>query len=179
MNVPSNAASWWSMLRGCVLRPLALLALVSTCGVAAAQGYPNRPIKFIVPFPAGGDLEPVARGLAEHFQKIWGQPGIVDFKAGAQAMIGTEFVARSAPDGYTLLVCSVGAMTINPSLYEKVPYTVGTSGAVGERCAVLTASTFTRPAFTCAAMEGIAEYAMVTSPLTSAGIDWPVPLYGM
>jgi tripartite-type tricarboxylate transporter receptor subunit TctC len=101
----------------------ATLALAS--GLAAAQGYPNKPIKFIVPFPAGGDLEPVARGLAEHFTKIWGQPNVVDFKSGAQAMIGTEFVARSAPDGYTLLICSVGAMTINPSLYEKVPYSVG------------------------------------------------------
>lgn len=78
-----------------------------------------------MPFPAGGDLEPVARGLAEHFQKIWGQPAHVDFKPGAQATIGTEYVARSEPDGHTLLICSVGAMTINPSLYPKTPYTVG------------------------------------------------------
>jgi len=121
----ANLSTWWRGLRTHVMRPLGVLALAGTCCLAAAQDYPNRPIKFIVPFPAGGDLEPVARGLAEHFQKIWGQPGVVDFKAGAQAMIGTEYVARSAPDGYTLLVCSVGAMTINPSLYEKVPYTVG------------------------------------------------------
>lgn len=108
-----------------VARAAAAVALAGACGLAAAQGYPARPIKFIVPFPAGGDLEPVARGLAEHFTKLWGHTNVVDFKPGAQAMIGTEFVARSAPDGYTLLICSVGAMTINPSLYEKVPYVVG------------------------------------------------------
>ncbi len=110
--------------RATLLALAAMTCLAAPGREAHAQAYPNRPIKFIVPFPAGGDLEPVARGLAEHFQKIWGQPGVVDFKAGAQAMIGTEFVAHSPPDGYTLLICSVGPMTINPHLYEKVPYTV-------------------------------------------------------
>lgn len=97
----------------------------ATAGVAAhAQAYPAKPIRIIVPFPAGGDLEPVARGLADHFQATWGQPGIVDFKPGANAIVGTEFVAKSPPDGYTLLICSVGAMTINPNLYASLPYTV-------------------------------------------------------
>jgi len=107
-----------------LLRIAALLALALACGSSFAQAWPSKPIKIIVPFPAGGDLEPVARGLGDHFQAAWGQPYVVDFKAGAQAMIGTEYVARSAPDGYTLMICSVGAMTINPSLYAKVPYTV-------------------------------------------------------
>jgi tripartite-type tricarboxylate transporter receptor subunit TctC len=106
-------------------RPLGALALALACGFAQAQAYPSKPLKIIVPFPAGGDLEPVARGLGDHFQATWGQPYIVDFKPGAQAMIGTEYVAKSAPDGYTLMICSIGAMTINPSLYAKVPYTVG------------------------------------------------------
>ena len=108
-----------------IRRCLVVLALAALAGLAQAQPYPSKPIKFIVPFPAGGDLEPVARALGDHFQAAWGQPYIVEFKAGAQAMIGTEFVAKSPPDGYTLLICSVGAMTINPSLYAKVPYTVG------------------------------------------------------
>ena len=101
------------------------LALALASGLAQAQAWPAKPIKIIVPFPAGGDLEPVARALGDHFQEVWKQPYIVDFKAGAQAMIGTEFVAKSPPDGYTVMICSVGAMTINPSLYGKVPYTVG------------------------------------------------------
>jgi len=100
------------------------LALAAAASLACAQSYPNKPIKIIVPFPAGGDLEPVARGLGDHFQSAWNQPYIVDFKPGANAIVGTEFVAKSPPDGYTLLICSVGAMTINPTLYSKLPYAV-------------------------------------------------------
>jgi tripartite-type tricarboxylate transporter receptor subunit TctC len=108
-----------------VLRLLVLLAFAITSVSAHAQAYPNKPIKFVVPFPAGGDLDPIARGLGDHFQATWGQPYIVENKAGANAMIGTEYVARSAPDGHTLLICSPGPMAINPNLYAKVPYTVG------------------------------------------------------
>jgi len=111
------------MNRALLLIASMLLAALATG--AQAQSYPSKPIKFVVPFPAGGDLDPIARGLGDHFQATWGQPYIVENKAGANAMIGTEYVARSAPDGYTLLICSPGAMTINPNLYSKVPYTVG------------------------------------------------------
>ncbi len=104
---------------------IASMLLAAFATGAHAQSYPSKPIKFVVPFPAGGDLDPIARGLGDHFQATWGQPYIVENKAGANAMIGTEYVARSAPDGYTLLICSPGAMTINPNLYSKVPYTVG------------------------------------------------------
>jgi tripartite-type tricarboxylate transporter receptor subunit TctC len=107
------------------VRVVALLAFAVVSSFAHGQAYPSKPIRFVVPFPAGGDLDPIARGLGDHFQATWGQPYIVENKPGANAMIGTEFVARSAPDGYTLLICSPGAMTINPNLYSKVPYTVG------------------------------------------------------
>lgn len=108
-----------------VLRLVALLAFAAVSAWTHAQPYPNKLIKFVVPFPGGGDLDPIARGLGEHFQATWGQPYIVENRPGANAMIGTEYVARSAPDGYTLLICSPGAMTINPNLYSNVPYTVG------------------------------------------------------
>ncbi|MCL4760958.1 MAG: tripartite tricarboxylate transporter substrate binding protein, partial [Burkholderiales bacterium] len=108
-----------------ILRLLAPLAFAVAAATAHGQAFPSKPIKFVVPFPAGGDLDPIARGLGDHFQATWGQPYIVENKAGANAMIGTEYVARSAPDGHTLLICSPGPMTINPSLYSKVPYTVG------------------------------------------------------
>ncbi len=108
-----------------ILRIALSLALAGACALANAQQYPSKPIHIIVPFPAGGDLEPVARGLGEHFQAVWGQPGIVEFKPGANAIVGTEFVAKAPPDGHTLLICSIGAMTINPNLYASVPYTVG------------------------------------------------------
>lgn len=108
-----------------IFRLLAPLAFAVAAATAHGQAFPSKPIKFVVPFPAGGDLDPIARGLGDHFQATWGQPYIVENKAGANAMIGTEYVARSAPDGHTLLICSPGPMTINPSLYSKVPYTVG------------------------------------------------------
>lgn len=92
----------------------------------AAQTYPEKLIKIVVPFPPGGDLEPLARKLCDHFQKAWKQSCIVETKPGAQAMIGTDFVAKSPPDGYTLLICSVGPMTISPTFYAKViTYSVG------------------------------------------------------
>ncbi len=100
------------------------LAFSPAVTFAQAQGYPNKPIKLIVAFPAGGDIDPVARALGEHFQAAWGQPNIVDFKPGAGAILGTDFVAKAPPDGYTLLLCSIGAMTINPGLYPKLPYNV-------------------------------------------------------
>ena len=108
-----------------LVRVIALLALAAVWASASAQPYPSKPIKIVVPFPAGGDLDPIARGLGDHFQATWGQPYIVDNKPGANAMIGTGFVAKAPPDGYTLLICSPGPMTINPSLYPTIPYTVG------------------------------------------------------
>jgi len=108
-----------------ILHLLALLAFAAIAASSHAQPYPSKPIRFIVPFPAGGDLDPVARGLGDHFQATWGQPYTVENRPGANAMIGTEFVAKSPPDGYTLLICSPGAMAINPNLYSKIPYTVG------------------------------------------------------
>lgn len=108
-----------------VVRLLALLTFAAASTFAQAQTYPSKPIKFVVPFPAGGDLDPIARGLGDHFQATWGQPYIVENKPGANAIIGTESVAKSPADGYTLLICSPGAMTINPNLYPNIPYTVG------------------------------------------------------
>lgn len=100
------------------------LGLVPFLANTQAQSYPNRPIKLIVAFPPGGDIDPVARALGEHFQAAWGQPVVVDFKPGAGAILGTDLVAKAPPDGYTLLLCSIGAMTINPGLYPKLPYNV-------------------------------------------------------
>lgn len=108
------------------IRLAGFLYLAISGAAALAQTYPEKLIKIIVPFPPGGDLEAVARGLGEHFQKVWKQPYIVEHKAGAQAMIGTEYVANSQPDGYTLLICSVGPMTINPTLYsDRIKYSIG------------------------------------------------------
>jgi len=84
--------------------------------------YPVKPIRLVVAFAPGGSADILARLLAEHMAKGLGKPVIVENKAGASGNIGGDFVARSAPDGYTLLLASAGPTVINPSLYSSMPY---------------------------------------------------------
>lgn len=86
-----------------------------------ASGYPDKPIRLVVPWPAGGSSDAAARLVARHLQERLKQPIIVDNKAGASGNIGTEAVAKAAPDGYTLLLSS-GPFSINPSLYKSLPF---------------------------------------------------------
>ena len=97
-----------------------LLAAVATG--AGAQGYPNKPIRIVVPFPAGGATDILARAAAQKLTEAWGQPVLVDNRPGAGGNIGSELVARAAPDGYTLEMGTVGTHAINASLYAKMPY---------------------------------------------------------
>jgi tripartite-type tricarboxylate transporter receptor subunit TctC len=86
------------------------------------QPYPNKAIRLVVPYPAGGPLDQVARGLAEKLRDPLGQPVIVENKPGAGGNIGADLVAKAAPDGYTLLLGAVATHAINPYLYAKIPY---------------------------------------------------------
>ena len=103
------------------LKIVAVLALAGMSCVAHAQ-YPNKPIKMVVPFPAGGTTDIMARAMAAELQKSFGQAVIVENKAGAGGNIGSDYVAKAAPDGYTLLMGTVGTHAINVSLYPKMPY---------------------------------------------------------
>jgi tripartite-type tricarboxylate transporter receptor subunit TctC len=87
-----------------------------------AQTFPSKPVRLVVGFPPGGANDILARLVGARLQEAWGQSVIVENKPGANAIIGTDFVARSAPDGYTLLIGASGAMTFNPGLYDKLPY---------------------------------------------------------
>jgi len=89
---------------------------------AFAQAWPAKTVRLVVPFPAGGGVDAVGRILAQRLTDGLGQPVVVDNRAGAAGVIGSDSVAKSAPDGYTLLVCSPGNMSIAPSLYPKLPY---------------------------------------------------------
>jgi tripartite-type tricarboxylate transporter receptor subunit TctC len=89
---------------------------------APSSAYPNKPIRIIVGFPAGGPLDQHARLLAPRLEQLLGTQVVVEYKAGAGGAIGAEAVARSAPDGYTLLLANTGTMVINPALYPKLPY---------------------------------------------------------
>jgi tripartite-type tricarboxylate transporter receptor subunit TctC len=100
---------------------LAALALALAAG-AQAQTFPAKPVRLIVGFPPGGGNDIIARLVGAKLQDAWGQPVLTENKPGANAIIATELVAKSAPDGYTLLVGASGAMTFNPGLYARLPY---------------------------------------------------------
>ena len=89
---------------------------------AAAQTYPSRVVKLIVPQTPGGATDVFARKIGQLLSEKWGQPVVIENRAGAGGVVGTEVVARSAPDGYTLLVTYAGSQAINPSLYPKIPF---------------------------------------------------------
>src|SRR5512144_2335881 len=89
---------------------------------AWAQDYPTKPIRIVVPFPPGGATDLLARAVAQRLTEKWGQAVLVDNRPGAGGNIGSELVAKSAPDGYTLEMGTVGTHSINASLYAKMPY---------------------------------------------------------
>ena len=119
-----------------MIRAIVGCALFLSCvlGAQAQQSYPDRPVKLVVPFPAGGPVDAVARVIAEELKEKLGQPFVIDNRAGAVGTIATNLVAKSPPDGYTL-VMTIGAHTIVPALMQKLPYDpandfVGVSGVL-------------------------------------------------
>ncbi len=93
--------------------------------LAAAQSYPTKPVHIVVPFPPGGSTDLLARKIGEQLSLVWHQPVIVDNRGGAGGTIGSDFVAKAAPDGYTLLMGVTGTNAISGALYPALPYDVG------------------------------------------------------
>ena len=100
--------------------PAAFAAMVF-CALSQAQNFPSRPLRAVIPFPAGGTTDVNARVLAGRLDGLLGQPVVVDNRVGANGIIATELVARAAPDGHTLLYVS-SSIALNPSIYKKLPY---------------------------------------------------------
>jgi len=94
------------------------LTLALGCAAGAQAAFPDKPVKMIVAFPAGGGTDIIARLIAERLGTLWKQPVIVDNRGGAGGVIGTEVAARSAPDGYTIFMATLGNLSINPHLYK-------------------------------------------------------------
>jgi tripartite-type tricarboxylate transporter receptor subunit TctC len=109
--------------RRCITFICAASAFICVPGLSLAQaGYPSKPIRFVVPYPAGGPLDIIARLLAQKVSESVKQPVIVDNKPGAGGNIGADFVAKSPADGYTILMGAVATHAINPVLYASIPY---------------------------------------------------------
>lgn len=106
-----------------MLKRIAIALGALACSAAVlAQTYPSKPITFVVPYPAGGGTDVVARALADEMGKHMGQPILVDNKPGASGILGTSLVAKAAPDGYTVLISLVQSALTNQFLYKKLPY---------------------------------------------------------
>jgi tripartite-type tricarboxylate transporter receptor subunit TctC len=103
-------------------RLAALLSLSLLPSIASAQEYPAKPVRIVVPYAAGGNADILGRTLAQKLGDALKQPFVVENRGGANGGIGTDLVAKSAPDGYTLLVTASGPIVVNPTLYAKVPY---------------------------------------------------------
>jgi len=101
-----------------MMKFLAAIVLSIWASIASAQGFPSKPVKIIVAFPPGGGTDIVARVLGLKLGETWGQPVVVENRAGASGTIGTELAARAEPDGYTLFMATMGNMTANQHLYK-------------------------------------------------------------
>jgi tripartite-type tricarboxylate transporter receptor subunit TctC len=110
------------MMRGVIARLAALALAALLPAVAAAQAWPARPVKMIVPFPAGGATDVVARLLGQKLGEAWGQSVVIENRAGAGGNVGGEAAAHSPADGYTLFMASGSIVTANPYMYKSLPY---------------------------------------------------------
>ncbi|MES2714850.1 MAG: tripartite tricarboxylate transporter substrate binding protein [Pseudomonadota bacterium] len=110
--------------RQLVLAATGTLGLAGLAPALAQSGpFPNRPVRLVVPFPPGGPVDTVARAVGQKLAELWGQPVVVDNRAGAGGQVGADHVAKAAPDGYTVFVCSIHH-TVLPALRPKMPYDI-------------------------------------------------------
>lgn len=96
--------------------------VLAASGAHAADNWPSKPVRIVVPYPPGGSSDIIARSISQQLSEALGQPVIVENKPGANGNLGADYVAKSRPDGYTLLLCDVGALAISPSVYTKLPF---------------------------------------------------------
>jgi tripartite-type tricarboxylate transporter receptor subunit TctC len=111
-------------LKSLIATTLASAALTTALlpSAFAQANFPNKPIRLVIGFPAGGPLDQHARLLTDKLQAVLGQPVVVDYKAGAGGIVGAQDVQKSPADGYTIMLANTGVMVINPGLYSKLPY---------------------------------------------------------
>ncbi|MCE9639926.1 MAG: tripartite tricarboxylate transporter substrate binding protein, partial [Betaproteobacteria bacterium] len=104
------------------MRAAVAAAMLVSASLASAQDYPNKPIRFVVPYAPGGASDVTARLLGQKMTEAWGQTVAVDNRAGANGIVALELVAKAPADGYTILMANLGPNAINPAVYSKLPY---------------------------------------------------------
>src|SRR5713101_7920248 len=147
--------SWFRM------RTLTLGAMFAAClaSAASAQAYPNRPIRMIAPFPAGGLVDVLARAIGDELGKTLGQPVIIENKPGAGGNIGADIVAKADPDGYTLLMTSPGIQSINVFLYKTMPFDPGKAFMPISLVADMSMLVVVNPKVGVTTLQGLIDYA--------------------
>jgi tripartite-type tricarboxylate transporter receptor subunit TctC len=110
------------MLRAAILALLAMTATMTGAVSASGQGYPSRPVKIIVPFPAGGPLDVLGRAMGEKLAASLKQPFVIENRVGAGGNAGSDAAAKAPPDGHTLLLVLSSTLTVNPAFYQKMPF---------------------------------------------------------
>lgn len=116
------STKFWRQSRCARFAFLVLALFLSAAPTLQAETWPARPVKIVIPYPAGGGGDLIGRTLAEKLSAQWGQPVLVDNRPGGNTLIGAQLVAKAQPDAYTLLLTAEHTMVVNPSLYERLPY---------------------------------------------------------
>src|SRR5262245_32766096 len=135
------------------------LCLLVACVTAGAQSFPSKPIRVIIPFVAGGSSDIVGRAIGAKFQELLGQPAVVENKPGANGAIAAEFVAKSDPDGHTILVGSIGVFSINSALFKDLRYNPVRDFAPITLAATTPNVLITKPALAANSMKELVDYA--------------------
>ena len=151
------------------MKKLFLVLALAYAPLAFSQAYPSRPVKLVVPFPAGSATDQIARVLGQQLQEGLGQPFVVENKPGAQGAIAATEVARSAPDGYTLMVGTNTPLAANPSLFKKLNYDPVKDFAPVARLGTIAFMIMVRPDFPAKDLKGFLAHARANPGKLSAG----------
>jgi len=135
------------------------LCLLLACVAAGAQSFPSKPIRVVIPFVAGGSSDIVGRAIGSKFQEFLGQPAVVENKPGANGAIAAEFVAKSDPDGHTILVGSIGVFSINSALFKDLRYNPLRDFAPITLAVTTPNVLITKPALAANSMKELVDYA--------------------
>lgn len=168
------------MRRGSI--PAVALAAALTASVAAAaEAYPDKPIRLLVPYAPGGNTDILARALGVRLTEAWGKPVVVDNRGSASGIVASEIAARAAPDGYTVFVGSTREMSVNPHLFRKLPYDPLKDFAPVTQGTVSPILVATHPSFPAKNVKELVDYARTNAgklSFGSPGIGTPMHLSG-